>query len=223
MAAAEPAAGRLRAIVFDFDGVVLESADLKTDAFVELFDDLGPERVAQIRAHHLAHLGVSRFVKFAWIHETLLGRAITPAESAALGDRFSALVLAKVLACPFVPGAREALEALAPRYPLFVASGTPHDELVDVVARRGLAPRFREVHGSPTTKDAILRDVIARHGLAPAEVLMIGDGTTDHDAARAVGTGFLARDTPPLHAVWRERGVRRVDDLRDLPALVAAW
>jgi phosphoglycolate phosphatase-like HAD superfamily hydrolase len=213
----------LRAVVFDFDGVILESANIKTEAFVELFSHLTPAQVADVRRHHLDNLGISRFKKFAWIYENLLGRAIADDESQALGVRFSDLALARILEAPFVPGAREALEALAPSLPLFVASGTPHDELKDIVARRGLAGFFREVWGTPTDKPRILSDLMARHDLRSRQVLFIGDGMSDYKAAKATGVEFLARDTAELHDEWLRLGVRRAPDLRDLPATVAAW
>lgn len=213
----------LAAVVFDFDGVVLESADVKTDAFVELFAPHGADVQAQVRAHHLANLGISRFKKFEWIYRELLGRTITDDESAALGQAFSDLALAKILAAPFVPGADVALAALAPRLPLFVASGTPQGELDHIVDARGLRPHFREVWGTPTEKPTILRDLMARHGWTPAQVLFIGDGMSDYKAAHAVGCEFLARDTPALAADWARLGVRRGPDLHGLAEIVATW
>lgn len=214
----------LRAVVFDFDGVILESADVKTDAFVELYADHGDDVVAAVRAHHLANLGISRFKKFAWIADHILRAPLSDDASAALGVRFSDLALAKVLAAPFVPGAEAALAALAEReIPMFVASGTPVDELRMIVERRGLAPRFREVHGSPREKPEIVRDLMARHGWDPAHVLFIGDGMSDYKAATAVGVPFLARDTPALHDEWTRLGVRRQPDLVGLAEVFAAW
>jgi phosphoglycolate phosphatase-like HAD superfamily hydrolase len=213
----------IAAIVFDFDGVILESAEVKTDAFCELYAEHGAEIVERVRAHHLANLGISRFKKFAWIAENVLGRPLED-DGAALGRRFTDLALARVLAAPFVPGAEAALAALAARgLPMFVASGTPHDELAMIVARRGLLPMFREVHGTPAEKPAIVAGLLARHGLAAERVLFIGDGMTDYKAARAAGTQFLARDTPPLHDEWVALGVRREPDLVRLPEVVAAW
>ncbi|TMQ26962.1 MAG: HAD family hydrolase, partial [Deltaproteobacteria bacterium] len=163
---------RVRAVVFDFDGVILESADVKTEAFVELYAEHGAAVVERVRAHHLANLGISRFKKFAWIAEHVLGRPLGDADSAALGERFAALALEKVLAAPFVPGAEAALAVLARAgLPRFVASGTPQDELALIVDRRGLRPVFHEVHGTPREKPEILRDVMARHELAPDQVL----------------------------------------------------
>jgi phosphoglycolate phosphatase-like HAD superfamily hydrolase len=210
--------------VFDFDGVILESADVKTEAFVELYAEHGDEVVGKVREHHLANLGISRFKKFAWIAENVLGCALTDDDSAALGRRFTDLSLARVLAAPFVPGAEDALAALcAQGLPLFVASGTPVDELQHIVDRRGLRAAFREVHGTPREKPAILGDLFARHGFTPDDVLFIGDGMSDYRAACAAGTHFLARDTPALHDEWLALGVRREPDLIRLPEVVAAW
>lgn len=212
------------AVVLDFDGVILESTEIKTEAFAALYAEHGPAIVAAVVRHHLDNLGISRFEKFAWISEHLLGRPLAAAEREALGRRFAELVRDRVLAAPFVPGAEEALTTLAARgLPLAIASGTPEDELRWIVARRGLAGLFRGVHGAPRGKPEILREVLAELALAPGELLFVGDGTTDHDAARATGVAFLARDSPDLHAHWRGLGVRVEPDLARLPALVAAW
>ena len=219
-----PSAGQICAVVFDFDGVILESADVKTDAFVELYAEHGTDVVRRVREHHLANLGISRFKKFAWIAEHVLGRPLGEADSVALGERFAQLALDKVLAAPFVPGADAALGTLGTLgLPQFVASGTPHDELAPIVERRGLSPAFREVHGAPREKPEILRGIMDRHQLAPDRVLFIGDGMSDYKAARAVGTAFLARDTPALHDEWVRLGVRYEPDLLRLPEVIAAW
>ena len=75
---------------FDFDGVVLESGDIKTHAFVELYDGLGISD--EVRKHHLENQGISRFDKFKWIAENLLDQVYTEEMGIELGDRFSALV-----------------------------------------------------------------------------------------------------------------------------------
>ena len=60
---------------FDFDGVVLESGNIKTDAFIELFAGLGIDE--EVKQHHLENQGVSRYEKFRWITENLLKEEYT--------------------------------------------------------------------------------------------------------------------------------------------------
>ncbi len=212
----------IKAIAYDFDGVILENAHVKTEAFVEMFAEHGPEAQAKVKAHHLDNLGISRFKKFAWIYANVLGKSLSEDESKALGERFSSLALEKVLAAPFVPGARESLRELAD-YPSIVASGTPQEELDLIVDRRDLRASFREVHGSPKEKPAILRDLLGRLDIAPHQLLMIGDGMSDYKAAKAAGAQFLARDTPDVHDQWMPLGVMMTPDLRKLPEIVREW
>ncbi len=59
---------KTKAIIFDFDGVILESMDVKTKAFALLFKDY-PEHLPAVLALHQTHGGMSRFEKFEIIYE----------------------------------------------------------------------------------------------------------------------------------------------------------
>jgi phosphoglycolate phosphatase-like HAD superfamily hydrolase len=209
-----------RVVVFDFDGVILESGDIKTEAFVELFAE-HTDHIHEIRRHHLDNLGVSRFRKFEHIYKNILKRPLDDEEKKRLGERFSRIVFEKVLAAPFVGGAREALEALRVKdVPMIVASGTPQDELDRIVDERGLRALFVEVWGSPNEKAEVLRGVMKRFACGCDEILFVGDGTTDHEAATAAGVRFLARETSELADYWKRVGATRVPDLTTLPSYV---
>ena len=179
--------------MFDFDGVLVESVDTKTRAFAALYAEHGPEVVERVVAFHLRHGGLSRHEKFRYGHEVVLGRALSQAESERLAERFAERVVDAVIAAPWVPGAREFVEAHWRELPLFIVSGTPEDELVAIAERRGMARYFAGVFGSPAKKDELLRALLARRGVAPGHTLFVGDSITDYDAARAAGTAFLGR------------------------------
>lgn len=197
--------------MFDFDGVVLESADIKTRAFSQLFD--GNQDAV---AYHVAHTGISRYEKFRHITTEILGRPYDEEEGRRLGERFSELVLDEVLRCPFVPGARELLERRAEQLPLFVASGTPEEELRLIVAARGLEPVFAGVYGTPATKGEIIRRVLGERGLGPDEVVMVGDATTDLIGAREAGVRFVGRVRPGDPDPFTGEDVPVVSDLAEL-------
>ncbi len=183
------------AIVFDFDGVILESADIKTQAFRQLFENEHPQHVDEIVEYHLREEGVSRYRKFEHIYNTIIGEELVPAHSQHLGQRFSDLVLEGILAAPFVAGAREYIETHGQQLPLFIASGTPQEELEYIVRERGIADYFSEVHGTPRRKEEIVRDILRRHDLDAAHVAFVGDAESDLRAAKATGLVFVARCT----------------------------
>lgn len=205
----------IRAVILDFDGVVLESATVKTRAFCDLFADSG--KVDEIRAFHIAHSGISRQVKIREIRERILGLPRHEGEERGLADRFAALIETGVANAPFVEGAREFLAAPGPRL-LYVASGTPQDELRAIARARGIERHFAGLFGSPEEKPSIIRRVLASHALEPAEVVFVGDGQTDQRAAAETSVHFVARlhdesDLPP--STWE------IADLTALPGVLA--
>ena len=182
----------LKAIVFDLDGTLLESADIKTDAFAELFCEY-PQQRAAILHYHEVNAGISRYVKFRVIYRDILKKPLSLIEEQRLGDAFRDLVLGKMETCPLVPGTVEFLENVTAHSRCFIVSGSPEGELREVVVKRGIEKYFEGVYGSPATKPEILRRIRDRHGLDPLQMLYIGDALSDLQAAQAEGVPFLGR------------------------------
>ena len=94
----------LKGIIFDFDGVIAESVQVKTDAFAALYSAFGDDIVKKVIDHHESNGGMSRFEKIKYYHKTFLNIALTKKEIIRLADRFSDLVIDKVIKAPYVPG-----------------------------------------------------------------------------------------------------------------------
>lgn len=184
---------RFDAVVFDFDGVLVESVEVKTRAFAALYAPYGAEIERKVVEYHLAQAGISRFVKFRYFQEVLLGVPYTDEDEKRLSMDFSLRVLENVVHAPFVVGAYEFLEGNYQKLPLFVASATPEDELLTIVAHRGMEKYFVSVYGAPAKKHEILKRIISSCCLAPERVLMVGDAMADFEGALEAGTGFVGR------------------------------
>jgi phosphoglycolate phosphatase-like HAD superfamily hydrolase len=182
----------LRAIVFDFDGTIVESVQTKTDAFRRLFARY-PAELDRIVSLHLAHGGLSRYEKFKMIYRDILGRQPEAGEFEDLGRQFEVLVAENVVACPFVSGAARFIDTFSTRLPLILVSGTPHEELMRILERRRIRSYFAEAHGSPPGKEVILADMLQRRGWQAGDVLFVGDAMSDYEAARGAGVRFVGR------------------------------
>lgn len=205
-----------QAIIFDFDGVVVESGKIKTQAFAELYRAYGDDIVAKVVQFHTQNGGMSRYRKFRHFQQHFLNQPpLTEEEEKQLDIRFSELVVEAVIAAEAVPGAIELIRQQSQKIPLFVASGTPEVELKVIVERRGLTPYFTDVRGAPALKKTIIAEILAVHRLKPESVLMIGDAMADLEGAQANNTAFLGRVFPgdpnpfPAH-------IEIVPDLRGL-------
>ena len=213
-------ANRYDAVFLDFDGVLVESPAIKAAAFRSLYAEYGSRVEDEAAAFQKANEGISRLIKIRHCHRAFLGITLGDAELAALGERYTAIVEEKVVACDWVPGAAGFLDATDGALALFVVSGTPEDELQRIVARRGMTDTFVEVRGSPPGKEAIVCELLERHRLAPRKSLFIGDSLADWRAAEACGLDFLGR-VPPGHASPFPEVTQVVPDLETLETFIA--
>lgn len=185
-------ASHYRYIFFDFDGVIVDSVDAKIAAFGELYDEFGSEVRRKVEAYQRAVPGETRFDKIPRFHRDLLGISLTSSQVSEWCDRLSDIVLDQVVASPLLPDVAQVLGMLMRQgTPCFIVSGTPDDELHQIVQRKGLDPFFKSVHGSPAKKAAIVREIMSGLGIAAEDCLFIGDAMTDFDCAAECGLGFL--------------------------------
>lgn len=186
----------IKAVIFDFDGVIVESLDIKTIAFARLFETEDPSIVKQVVEYHKANGGVSRFDKFRYYYREILKKELSDETFNALCSRFSALVLDEVVKCPYVPGAEKFLYRFATLLQCYITSATPEVELNEILARRGLTPFLRKVVGAPTAKFDAVATICRETGYKKHEIVYVGDALTDYEAAHSNGIHFIARCTP---------------------------
>ncbi|MCL1939653.1 MAG: HAD hydrolase-like protein [Desulfovibrionaceae bacterium] len=207
-------------IVFDCDGVILESMDIKTKAFYRIGKEISEEAAEGLLAYHNLNGGVSRFKKFEWLYATYKSRAITDEEKEVLNEQFKKIALEEIARCPLVPGVQGVLERWLGRVPMYVASGAPEEELRMIIQNRGLSKYFVGVYGSPTVKTQLLRIIVQHAGVKPCNAIMIGDARTDQYAAEAVGTRFYGRGEyfKPSGHPWHEDLTQLNEYLEELSA-----
>jgi phosphoglycolate phosphatase-like HAD superfamily hydrolase len=191
-----PEALRNHSVVFwDFDGVIKESVDVKTRAYVRLFEPFGADVAARVRAHHEINGGMSRFEKIP-LYVDWSGQSVTTEEVGRYCGLFAAMVRQAVIDSPWVPGAREYLLANVARQRFVLVSATPQDEMEHILDAIDLSACFCEVHGAPTAKASAITSVLARWECEPGSALVIGDSQSDYAAAQSAGVAFLLRRTP---------------------------
>jgi HAD superfamily hydrolase (TIGR01549 family) len=204
-------------VILDFDGVILESVAVKTDAFRSLFADI-PDHVDEIVEYHRANTGVSRFDKFRHIYASILKRELSGQEFSRLSDEYHRLVIGGVLAAPYVTGAREFMQRFSSRVPLYVVSASPEEELRDIISQREMTQYFQGIYGAPRRKVDCIRSILEREGRESSRVLFVGDALNDYRAAREAGVPFAGRVHPgePDRFTGKEGIVAVVRDLEGL-------
>lgn len=183
----------IKAIIFDFDGVIVESVDIKTKAFGKLFESEGKEVIKRIISYHLNNTGVSRYDKFTHIYKRILKRTLDDNRLQLLCDKFSNLVVKSVVNAPYVEGAKEFLKNYTSKYRCFVVSATPQDEINKIIIRRHIKHFFIGVYGASIKKSDIVRNILVKEKIRPCDVVYIGDALSDYRAANDNLVKFIAR------------------------------
>ncbi|EDM27849.1 Haloacid dehalogenase-like hydrolase [Lentisphaera araneosa HTCC2155] len=181
----------IKNIIFDWDGVILDSNSVKDRAFEYVLRDHDADKVAELVAYHQANGGISRFVKFRMFYEEMLGEAITEDEVAGLSRKFSEFAL-KELVDPALQIA-ESIQWVREnhkQYNFHVASGSEESELKRVAEAQELACYFKSFHGSPTPKPELVKNILESNNYLASETILIGDSINDFRAADANGIAF---------------------------------
>ncbi|MBN3854009.1 HAD family hydrolase [Paraburkholderia sp. Ac-20340] len=183
---------KIRAIAFDFDGVILDSVSLKADLFIASYPfPLSEQEKSAILAYQAAHGGVGRVKKFEHFERSIFGREPDSKAIAALAKRYSNLLMDQIAFCAELPGARNFLRRFERTLSLHLVSGTSHDDLLKIVGDRDMADFFQTITGSPTGKVEAFTAIARATGYAFEQILAIGDSTTEFAAACEVGMPFV--------------------------------
>lgn len=174
----------IRCVVFDFDGTLVLSNDIKREGFFAVVAERprGLEGMARI----LANPPGDRYAIFRRFAEEA---GDDPCE---LAVRYSSWCEERILVCPERPGASLALAELRRAgISVHVNSATPAAPLRSVVLRRYGVGSFDGVHGGHGAKRENLEAILRREQLLPSSLAMVGDGIDDRDAALGVGCHFV--------------------------------
>jgi phosphoglycolate phosphatase-like HAD superfamily hydrolase len=179
-------------LVFDCDGVILDSNRIKTEAFLSVTLPFGEAAARNFLDYHRRHGGISRNEKFAYFIDAILGTQATGREEllARLLEAYAAICARELLRCPLIPGVAALLAALPERVRAHVVTGGAQAEVREVFAARGLSRHFSSVLGSPTSKRDNMR-ALAAAGAFRGRALYFGDAELDMRLAEEFGLEFV--------------------------------
>ena len=179
-------------LVFDFDGVVSDSVEVKTDAFAKLYHQHGSDIVKQVVQHHRCNGGMSRFEKITYYHKKHLGKKISASELNDLSRCFSKMVVDSVISAPEILGIRSFLDYHCGQGKYCVVnSATPQEEIIDIVNKKGLGKYFSSVVGSPTSKVDNLLLLLDQMCCMHKDAVFFGDSHSDFIASNKLCIDFV--------------------------------
>ena len=181
-----------KTLVFDCDGVVLNSNELKTEAYYRVAVGFGAdhEQAQALVDYHVRLGGISRFIKFRYFLDEIMHQPVTDESLTVLLESFAEEIHRGLLTCEMAPGLLE-LREVTKEARWMLVSGGDQTELRTLFAERGIDGLFDAgIFGSPDNKDIILAREVENGNLAKPAIFF-GDSRYDHEASNRAGLDFV--------------------------------
>ena len=191
-------------ILWDFDGVILDSMDIRDLGFIKVLSELGHQKkdIDTLITFHRANGGLSRYFKFRYFYEKILGQDISEQCVIDLAAKFSEQVTDLLINKDLImPKVLEFIQSNYKMYNFHIVSGSDQTELRNVCKGLKLDTYFESIHGSPTAKTQLVADVLQAHQYRPEMVCLIGDSINDFHAADKNAIDFYGYNNSGLKSV----------------------
>ncbi len=202
-------------ILFDFDGVLAESVNIKTEAFRKMYLSFGDQFAQRVVDYHKANGGVSRYEKFKIFNGEWLGEEITPPKIEDLANIFSDLVVEGVVNADEVRGAKAFLDSSS-QYIKFIITGTPTIEIKPILKKRGMEQYFKEAFGSPEKKGHWVKHILKTENITADQCVFVGDALADYNAAKENDITFILRETEEGADLFENYNGYKITDMTQL-------
>jgi HAD superfamily hydrolase (TIGR01549 family) len=191
-------------IIFDFDGVILDSMPIRKLGFIEALRDFPQEKVAELLEYHERNGGLSRYHKFEYFYREILQQPFEQSDILQLADAFSSIMKARLTdPSNLIQETLDFIRKNRNRYRFFIASGSDEKELRFLCDALGISQYFESIHGSPTPKIKLVENILRDFNLNSEETILIGDAHNDFEAAMHNNIDFFGFNNRELEELGR--------------------
>ncbi|NRF33151.1 HAD family hydrolase [Vibrio coralliilyticus] len=191
---------RYKVVVFDFDGTLVQSNQVKREAYYHAFP--ASERYRTNITQILKEFPeLNRYDTI----EKIIALTGDDLSSQEVVDTYNKLVLEGVIGALELDFAARVLEFLrASGVNLYLSSNTPLDVLDKIISARNLKHYFCDISGYPSKKSDFLGKLIANNKFLASEYLVVGDGNSDRLSASTNGAHFFYVDSNSLENLYKK-------------------
>ena len=167
---------KYQTIIFDCDGVILNSNFQKIEAYRNTAITYGASKIQaeELVAHHVGLTGISRVVKFKHFLKEIMHEEVTDSSMKTLVDNLNKEVINLLKDCEVASGI-ERLKIKTQKSSWMVASGGDQNELRFLFKEKKITSYFDGgIYGSPASKYEIVENKLKQKKIDPRLLGMLG-------------------------------------------------
>ncbi len=182
---------KIKNILWDFDGVILDSMAVRDYGFRAIFNDFDETKVERLIQFHKNNGGLSRYVKIRHFFEVILGEKISEKVVLQYANTFSTLMKERL--CDKNNLIKETIDFIERHhkgYRFHIVSGSDGEELRYLCNCLKIDHFFFTIEGSPTPKNELVKDILFKNSYETENTCLIGDSINDYEAALVNNISF---------------------------------
>ena len=186
-------------VLWDFDGVILDSMDIRTSGFREVLRSYPDSQVEKLITYHKYNGGLSRYVKFKYFFEGIRKEKGCDGVIQQLATQYSQ-IMRKSLTFKdrLIDEVLNFIEKNHKTYQMHIVSGSDGEELNYLCEKLDLKKYFISIEGSPTPKIKLVADILRNNNYLEQETCLIGDSINDLEAAEKNAIDFFGYNNEDL-------------------------
>lgn len=189
----------IKNILWDFDGVILDSMFLRDYGFRKIFEHYPHEKVEQLIIYHRENGGLSRFHKIKYFYEKILCKNIQEQEIKNYAEKFSQIMKNELIdPANLIVDTIEFIKNNYEKFNFHIVSGSEHKELNYLCGELKIKKYFIDINGSPTPKDKLVNLLIKNNQYKREETILIGDSINDYEASTLNNISFYGYNNVEL-------------------------
>lgn len=182
----------IKTVLWDFDGVILDSMKVRDWGFKEIFKDFDQVLVGKLLEFHRKNGGLSRYVKIRYFFEKIIGKSVTEEEVLKYAIKFSTLMRNELTnSNNLILDSVNFIKSKHKEYNFHIVSGSDEEELKFLSKQLKIDQYFISIHGSPTPKNSLVANLLEYNNYNKLSTCLVGDSINDYEAAIANGITFF--------------------------------
>ncbi|WP_252228861.1 MULTISPECIES: HAD hydrolase-like protein [unclassified Clostridium] len=175
----------IKNIIFDFDGVIIDSMSIRADGVRKIFNKYDKNDVEYFVEYYKYNAGLSKFKKIKYFYNEILNKEISEEKINYYSGRLTLIMRKKLISKDIL--IKDTLNFIAKNfknYNFHIASGSEQNELLFLCNKLEIGKYFKSIKGAPIHKNDLVKMIIDENEYNLPETLMIGDSINDFDAAK---------------------------------------
>ena len=180
---------KYKTLIFDFDGVIVESVKIKEEVYCQLFSQLLSSELDVLKSYIRQNSHISREEKINYIFNNISRNNYKNLDQ--LNDLFTLILFSKFKEIKPINGLKAFLNSVTNANKI-ILSAAPKHEILNILKQNKIENFFDEVYGSIKEKGIAIKE-IQKHGIRKKEMIFIGDKLSDLNSAIKGEIDFIGR------------------------------